>query len=230
MVSRNGSCAFLLLAAAATAAACGSSEDSIFGGPGGTGAGTSATTGGQGGDGGNGGAATTSASTSTTSSTTSSTGTGTTCDDLGDPCTLCESTECADIYCNCYNNAQCGQLYECLLPCAPDDQDCQQACYTAHEDGISDGALLVHCAATVCATACPGYVPLMPCEECLFTECEAQMNTCGANPDCVALLGCLAECNTPGCENGCYALHAGGLGDAGPVGDCLQAGCAAACQ
>jgi hypothetical protein len=56
------------------------------------------------------------------------------------------------------------------------------------------------------------------------------MNTCYANPDCVLLLACLDACMTPGCENGCYAQHPDGLGDAGPVGDCLQASCAAACQ
>jgi hypothetical protein len=225
MFPRHGLCAVLVLAAAAaTVWGCDSSEDSLFTGSGGSGAGTSVTTGAQGGSG---GATTT---TTTSSSATSGSGGGPTCDDLGDACTACEATECADIYCNCYGNAQCGLLYQCLLPCAPDDLACQQACWTAHEDGVSDGALLVHCAATACATACPGYTPLTPCQECLFTECEPQMNTCYANPDCITLLACLDECTTPGCENGCYALYPDGLGDAGPVGDCLQASCAAACQ
>ena len=71
---------------------------------------------------------------------------------------------------------------------------------------------------------------MAPCQECLFTGCEPQMNTCYANPDCFELLVCLDACNTPGCENVCYAQYPDGLGDAGPVGDCLQASCAAACQ
>jgi hypothetical protein len=55
------------------------------------------------------------------------------------------------------------------------------------------------------------------------------MNVCIANPDCTQLLYCL-ECQTPGCQNACYAMYPGGVADSGPVGTCLQAQCAAACS
>jgi hypothetical protein len=222
MLRRNGFYALLVLAAVS---GCDDGDSSLFGGSGSSGSGGTS-----GGQGGGGGATASSSATTSSSSTASSTGSGQTCANLGDPCTTCEATQCADIYCNCYGNPQCGMLYECLLPCAANDVACQQACWTAHEAGISDGALLVHCAATVCAASCPGFAPITPCQECLFGECETQMNTCLANPDCVSLLACLDACTMPGCENGCYAMYPGGLGDAGPVGDCLQASCAPACQ
>jgi hypothetical protein len=218
---------------------CGSDEESLFGnasttaqsgttasastGAGGTGTGGA-------GVGGSGGAGTGGEATTSTTSSSSSTGQGGgTCADFGDPCTQCELAECPTEYCGCYDNAECGQLALCIAGCGANDAACKQGCWTDHEGGISDGALLVHCAGTTCAEACPGAEPLAPCGVCLYGNCPAVMNTCIANAECVALLACLAQCPSTGCENQCYANHPDGLADAADVGECAQAECAAEC-
>lgn len=154
---------------------------------------------------------------------------GASCPSLGDPCTECESSMCPVEYCACFDNGSCGLLAQCTAGCAIDDMACNQACWSMHPDGISDGALLTHCAATICSDACGPYVPLTPCQLCLYTECPEEMNQCVANPDCTALLECLDACETPGCENTCYTAFPGGLADSGPVGLCGQDHCAVEC-
>lgn len=151
------------------------------------------------------------------------------CSDVGDPCTICESTTCPAEYCGCYDNGSCLLLAQCVAGCAVDDTACAQACWTQYPDGISDGALLTHCAATLCAEACGRYVPLTPCQLCLYTECAEAMNVCIANPECTALLQCLDACEAPGCENTCYIAHPDGLADSGPVGRCAQEACVTQC-
>ncbi len=155
-------------------------------------------------------------------------GGGAICTDLGDPCTTCEATQCAAVYCDCYSNVECGALAACAEACGY-TPECYQQCATEHPEGISEGALLTHCAGTVCSDACPGYQPLDGCQICLYTECQPEMNDCVSNPDCTALLTCLDLCETPECTNDCYFEFPDGSGDVGPVGDCLQESCAAAC-
>ena len=151
------------------------------------------------------------------------------CPDVGDPCTQCEATMCPQEYCDCYNNGSCVLLAQCTLECAIDDLACNQACWTQYPDGISDGALLTHCAATVCMPQCGPFVALTECQQCLYGRCPEEMNVCVSNPDCTALLACLDACEIPGCENGCYALYPDGLADSGPVGECAQDACTGEC-
>lgn len=151
------------------------------------------------------------------------------CPDVDEPCTACESTNCADDYCNCFNNGSCVLLAQCTAQCDVGDVACNQECWTDFPEGISDGALLTHCAATVCTDACGPFVPLTPCQQCLYAECPTQMNVCVANPECTELLECLAACDEAGCENTCYTVHQGGLADSGPVGDCAQESCTQEC-
>ena len=151
------------------------------------------------------------------------------CPDVGEPCTQCEATMCPQVYCDCFNNGSCGLLAQCALQCDIGDQACNQACWTMYPEGISHGALLSHCAATLCMPECGPFLPLTECQQCLYAQCQPQMNVCIANPDCTALLQCLDECTDPGCENGCYALYPGGLADSGPVGECAQDACLTEC-
>ncbi len=151
------------------------------------------------------------------------------CPDLGDPCTQCEATMCPDEYCGCFDNGSCGLLAQCAAGCEIGDAECNQACWTMHPEGISDGALLTHCAATLCMPECGPFVPLTECQVCLYSECQDAMNVCVSNPECTALLECLDACENPGCENGCYALHPDGFADSGPVGECAQRACLTAC-
>lgn len=152
-----------------------------------------------------------------------------TCPDVGDPCTICESTECPDDYCGCFNNGSCVLLAQCTAACAVGDADCNQACWRQYPEGISDGALLTHCAATTCTAQCGPFVPLTECQLCLYGECPGEMNTCVSNPECTALLACLDLCEDPGCENTCYAVYPDGLADSGPVGECAQDACLQEC-
>lgn len=155
-------------------------------------------------------------------------GGGATCPDLGDPCTTCEAAACADTYCDCYGNVACGALAACVENCGG-TPECYQGCATEHPEGISHGALLTHCAGTVCSDSCPGFAPLTDCQLCLYTECQPEMNACVAVPDCTLLLYCLDACGDAECRNDCYFTYPDGSGDAGPVGTCLQDRCAAAC-
>lgn len=165
---------------------------------------------------------------STGGDSTSETGAGL-CPDVGDPCTICESTQCPDAYCDCFNNGSCVLLAQCVAGCEIGDVVCNQACWTQYPEGISDGAILTHCAGTTCMSDCGAYVPLTECQQCLYTECPQEMNTCVSNPECSALLACLDACENPGCENTCYTVHPDGLADSGPVGECAQDACLQAC-
>jgi hypothetical protein len=206
--------------------ACGGEDpgDGSFGGGSSGSSPTTATSTGQSTSGGSG-----SSTSDASSSVSSGSGGGTaTCTDLGDPCTTCELAECAEVYCDCYDNVECGALSACVANCGG-TADCYQGCATEHPEGISGGALLTHCAGTVCTDACPGYVPLAPCQECLYTRCQGAMNTCVANPECTLLLYCLDACVDPDCTNDCYFEYPDGTGDAGPVGTCLQDECPVEC-
>jgi hypothetical protein len=171
-------------------------------------------TGGAGGGGGTGGA-----------------GGGPMCPGLGDPCTDCMATQCPDTYCACYGNIDCGGLVQCFQTCAQGDQACFEACFTAHEDGISAAYLLGDCGAMACAAACPNSQPLTPCRRCLFESCDIQMNGCYANPDCLALFGCFQGCaGDMACNQQCVMAHLVGWQDAQPVIMCQQALCSADCN
>lgn len=151
------------------------------------------------------------------------------CPDIGEPCTICESTQCPDEYCGCYDNGSCVLLAQCAAKCEIGDEACYQVCWTQYPDGISDAGLLTHCAATICPDECGPYMPLTPCQLCLYGECADAMNVCIANPECTALLQCLDACEDPGCENTCYTAHPDGLADSGPVGECAQVACTQEC-
>lgn len=170
-----------------------------------------------------------SSASSSASSSSAGAGGGGACADLGDVCTTCELAACPDRYCACYENPACGLLASCVLACPLSDVSCIQGCYAQHPDGISDGALLVHCAASDCPQACPGYQPLEPCTRCLYEACPSTMNTCVANAECTQLLLCLDACLDEACVDQCYADHPAGLTDAAALGTCSQRHCIEAC-
>ena len=153
------------------------------------------------------------------------------CPDVGEPCTICESTQCPEAYCDCFNNGSCVLLAQCNAACNIADAGCFQACWALYPEGISDGAVLTDCAATTCNDECGGlFTPLNDCQLCLYGECSDAMNTCVANPQCFALLACLDTCDDVGCENTCYAVYPDGLADSGPVGQCAQDACLRVCS
>jgi hypothetical protein len=219
------------LAGAAIGTACGSDVNTTSTGSGGsTGSTIDSTT-----DGapGTGGSLTTSvtSTTSTSASSTTSTGTGVMCPDTGTACTKCLSQACAPTYCSCYGNLDCSALFECWKTCSPGDTACAQSCESAHQDGISSAFLLSDCAASSCATDCPGTEALPACQKCLFESCDVQMNACVANPECTALFTCAKACNGDmTCVQQCATDHPNGVQDATKVNTCAKVSCTSVCN
>jgi hypothetical protein len=158
-------------------------------------------------------------------------GGGSNCPGLGDACSDCAATQCTATYCGCYGNASCDQLSLCFSQCAMGDMNCYQSCETMYPDGISSFFLLDNCTAGACQAECPGSVALTACEVCLFTSCDTEMNTCLANPECAALIACVAQCapQNMSCPTVCVAQHPGGTTDASAVRQCTSANCSSSC-
>jgi hypothetical protein len=168
-----------------------------------------------------------------TSNGTSAEGGGPVCVDFGDACSACELSVCEQRFCDCYGNADCGLYASCTFECELWDYDCYQACNTKHPEGITDAVLLNDCAYDACASECSDYplIELTACERCTYDKCEAQMNTCLANPVCTDLVLCVQACGADTeCQNACSATFPTGLGDATPVASCAQSQCSSSCD
>lgn len=159
----------------------------------------------------------------------SGSGGGKVCPGFGDECTGCLSGACPSTYCTCYENDECLALIECVNVCSSDA--CQQMCFSAHPDGISDLYLLTDCAATECDSECPGNTTVDPCTKCIFEDCSSEMNTCLGDPECLALYTCLSDCgnNDLICQKGCYAAHGGAVAELQAVLDCSATKCPGPC-
>jgi hypothetical protein len=169
-----------------------------------------------------------------TSAVSGSTGSGMeVCPSFGDPCTGCLSMACPERYCNCYENSDCFDIFECIQPCN-EDEACVQACYTKFESGISDASLLTDCAADLCPAACPGNQggTLDPCNECILESCEGEFNACLAEPTCLQLWSCLNECPQLDlmCQNGCYDAYEQGIPTLQTVLMCATNDCSNPCN
>ena len=171
---------------------------------------TSATTSGAGGS--NEGGANASSSEAATTSATGSGGAGGAppCPGLGDACTDCLAWQCSDAYCGCYENASCGTIVQCFSQCPPNDAGCTQDCMSGSPNGIADSFIIGNCSATTCTAECGGAgLALSPCELCLFSKCESQVNTCFATEECFNIIECAAAC-PPGdsaCQQNCALQH-----------------------
>ena len=151
------------------------------------------------------------------------------CEPVGGTCAQCLYDTCNEAFCDCAGEPECLDLLFCLEVCAPADVACRKECYTAHESGISAAALLGDCGAGSCQGDCPITLELDACEECLYSSCETQMNTCVANPECYEILACISQCAPidVGCPGVCVGLHPFGAGDAGAVSQCVDTSCPA---
>ncbi len=197
-----------------------STSGSGGGGQGGSPGGQGGTASGQGGQGG-----------STSGQGGSAGGGGTSgCQGLGDACSDCSYQNCQQLYCACYVDADCSALGFCMSLCSINDQACAQNCWTSYEDGISQGAIALHCAAQYCATECPGANLLDACDQCMFTNCDTAMNACFANPDCVGLYQCVQACSTTACETSCYTQWPNGTADVTAAYSCSTTHCSGPCS
>lgn len=159
---------------------------------------------------------------------------GPVCVDYGEPCTECEMAACPDLFCDCYGNAECGLIAQCVLACPEDDVTCQAGCAAAFPSGTSTSALLADCAAVNCLDACSALgtipPPLDACERCVYAECGTQMNACFGVRECPTLIVCVTACgNDLGCQAGCAGLYPAAVAAATTVGDCSVARCNEVC-
>lgn len=199
------------------------------GGPGaggqGTGAGNPATTNGQG------GSVTTSGPTTTTNGQGgSSTSSGSTiCSGAFDSCTGCADSVCPAAWCECSANMECIAMLDCFGGCGP-NEGCYQACMDSHPDGASDAFRVVGCEG--CSPSCYGAEPIDPCEECLYSDCEDELNGCIAQEDCLSLWQCLGDCPQFGlaCQNACYDAYPSGIDPLEELLDCSADECDSTCN
>ena len=161
---------------------------------------------------------------------TTSTGGMVTCDSAT-PCQDCVATSCADVWCDCTEDMECGALFTCWSSCM--DETCTQACLQQYPNAISKAILVTNCASGPCAMACPqSGEPLEPCGECLYTSCDAEMNACLSNPDCSGLWACFIDCGQFDltCQQDCYAAFPTGAEPLEDVFGCADMECQMVCN
>lgn len=147
------------------------------------------------------------------------------------PCQACVASACPEAWCECTESTACGALFACWQTCS--DQACSQACLEQFPDAISNAILVSSCGAGPCEASCPGAgEPLSPCEECLYTSCDAEMNACLSTPDCTGLWSCFAACGSFDltCQQDCYAAFPAGAQPLEDVFACAELGCPMICN
>jgi len=155
------------------------------------------------------------------------------CSSFGDPCTSCLSTGCPERYCDCKDIPDCFGLFQCVGDCNG-DQTCVNDCYVTHAEGFSAASLLTDCAATTCPDACPGNQgnELTPCNTCMLTSCDGQMNTCIGTVRCLDLYQCLTDYPNLdlACQNGCYGTYPDAISPLQALLQCTSNNCGMECQ
>lgn len=68
-----------------------------------------------------------------------------------------------------------------------------------------------------------------PCTDCLESYCSAEMAACDADAQCLSLAGCVADCSTEACVQGCAEQYPGGVDLLIDFMDCADASCTEAC-
>lgn len=186
---------------------------------------TTASTGGAGGAGGTG------AATSTTGAGGMGQGGAPACEAPGDPCNDCMFAQCNTTFCDCVASPGCSAIAACLDGCAAGDSACSQGCIDAQPSGVAEIALIGDCAATTCAASCNNPAPVDPCQVCLASHCEVELEACLADVECVALIACVSAC-LPGdqaCVQTCGFQHLGGVQEGQSLGNCSTASCSVEC-
>jgi hypothetical protein len=65
---------------------------------------------------------------------------------------------------------------------------------------------------------------------CIKGSCCAELNACQANPDCVSLFTCAANCMDDPCVQMCAAQYPNGVDTLVPFLQCAQDGCSTDCM
>ena len=154
------------------------------------------------------------------------------CPPYFDECTQCASESCPEIWCGCYDNPECLDLFQCFGGCN-DDPDCEQQCLAAHQGGISAVALVSGCAGTTCSGVCEwGNGEFTPCQECIYQDCADAMNACVALPACVSLWSCFDACAPYdlSCQQQCYLDYPDGVSTLETTLQCIVDLCEQPCN
>jgi hypothetical protein len=224
---------WVFAAAASVSFACGGNDSGSTGTTSGNGGGSTSSGTGTGGAGTGGNPATNSSASTGAASTGSGGAGGAMCQVLDQPCVKCVAAACPATYCTCFNDQYCAAMVLCLNGCQVGDSTCTQNCATQNKTGISNAFLVGDCAATNCTTNgdCPaGSTALGPCEKCLFTKCDMQMNDCIADADCGSFAQCVLTCGVmPSCFTSCGMMYPAGATKAQPVQQCQSAQCMSTC-
>ncbi|MEJ7735326.1 MAG: hypothetical protein WKG00_39845, partial [Polyangiaceae bacterium] len=146
------------------------------------------------------------------------------------PCTECIAESCAAVWCGCLDEPSCLGLFGCYQQCGADPM-CEQACLQQFEPGIADVLLVSDCAGSACSAACNWGNDVPPCTECIYDQCEDETNACFVEPQCLALLQCLMDCDPLelSCQDQCYDDHGAGVDTLEVLLQCRAANCSSRC-
>jgi hypothetical protein len=70
------------------------------------------------------------------------------------PCTECIYTDCSTVMNECFVDAECVPLLDCIDGCPPMSVQCQQQCYAAHGAGVDPLQAVIDCADMACGSLC----------------------------------------------------------------------------
>lgn len=102
---------------------------------------------------------------------------------------------------------------------------------SVHATGAVDALAEGSCQIENCDIQCLYDNALSVCQRCIVAKCPTEMGTCGANRECIVLLGCIQDCRADvACRNACLAAHPEGVEGSQAVLACRDTACTTACQ
>src|SRR5262249_48844372 len=155
---------------------------------------------------------------------------GTSCAGSGNTCDTCLVQSCPGFACACWANPECTGLLDCYAKACPNgvDDTCAKYCMSLNKSGIAQSLVLGHCAAGRCPNECEASgSPLNPCQECVYTKCENEVNACLSTAPCYNYMACVQGClpNDAGCADGCVNANPDAKDAAQALRDCRISSC-----
>jgi hypothetical protein len=166
--------------------------------------------------------------------------TAATCESDGMLCLECVNSDCAGDRCEaelegCIGDAACLDANSCYNACAETDWGCRYRCLLEFLPGVEKLFAwndCLFCEADTCEATCTvaGQCPQPdPCYQCMYSEkalaaCKPQWEACVAEPDCLDIEACWAECpaNDVNCVNDCHTVNATGSTEYSDLWQCIQ--------
>lgn len=147
----------------------------------------------------------------------------------GDACEVCADAKCGAQLDACEADAACVALAMCLEQCA--DEACATQCFATNAAGQANLDAADACVVAQCPIECgEASEPTPdPCESCVDTKCQSQIDACLANAQCSGLWGCYDQCQDDACWTQCDSQFAAGLPLSDAVDTCVETQCASEC-